>query len=100
MILSPGPVLEVDVHVLRAASPEPVIEATAAATRAAPTRDGGAGSTLDDSQRRHIARTLEQCNWVVEGPRGAAAVLGLHPNTLRSRMKKLGIRRTNESVLD
>jgi formate hydrogenlyase transcriptional activator len=30
----------------------------------------------------------------VEGPRGAAKILGLHPNTLRSRMKKLGIRRT------
>jgi formate hydrogenlyase transcriptional activator len=37
---------------------------------------------------------LEQTAWVIDGPRGAAKILGLHPNTLRSRMKKLGITRT------
>ena len=31
---------------------------------------------------------------MIEGPRGAALVLGLHPNTLRSRMKKMGLRRS------
>jgi formate hydrogenlyase transcriptional activator len=31
---------------------------------------------------------------VIEGPRGAAQILGLHPNTLRSRLKKLGITRS------
>jgi transcriptional regulator with GAF, ATPase, and Fis domain len=36
---------------------------------------------------------LEQANWVIEGAKGAAQLLGLHPNTLRSRMKKLGISR-------
>ena len=34
---------------------------------------------------------LKTTGGVVEGPRGAATILGLHPNTLRSRMKKLGI---------
>jgi hypothetical protein len=34
----------------------------------------------------------------VEGSRGAAKILGLHPNTLRSRMKKLGIRRTLHDI--
>ena len=41
--------------------------------------------------RGHILAALEQSGWIIDGPRGAAKVLGLHPNTLRSRMKKLGI---------
>ena len=49
------------------------------------------GETLDESQRQLIVRTLEKTYWRVEGPAGAAALLGVHPNTLRSRMKKLGI---------
>jgi transcriptional regulator with GAF, ATPase, and Fis domain len=47
-------------------------------------------------ERAHIVRILEKANWVVQGPRGAAAILGLHPNTLRSRMDRLGIRRRSE----
>jgi len=47
--------------------------------------------TLDQVERDHIIRVLEQTEWRLEGNRGAAVVLGLHPNTLRSRMKKLGI---------
>jgi formate hydrogenlyase transcriptional activator len=34
---------------------------------------------------------LRQTNWRIEGPKGAALILGLHPNTLRSRIRKLGI---------
>jgi formate hydrogenlyase transcriptional activator len=48
---------------------------------------------LDDVERAHIAATLAQTGWVIEGPRGAAKLLDLHPNTLRSRMKKLGLER-------
>jgi PAS domain S-box-containing protein len=47
--------------------------------------------TLEDLERRHILRVLGETGWKVEGPRGAATILGLPPNTLRSRMKKLGI---------
>ena len=47
--------------------------------------------TLDDVERDHIVSVLEQTEWRMEGDRGAAVILGLHPNTLRSRMKKLGI---------
>ena len=46
-----------------------------------------------DNERRHIESVLEQANWVIEGERGAAKLLGMHPNTLRSRMKKLGVKR-------
>jgi transcriptional regulator with GAF, ATPase, and Fis domain len=49
--------------------------------------------TLEELERRHIVGVLEQVGWVIEGVKGAARVLNLHPNTLRSRMKKLGIKR-------
>jgi PAS domain S-box-containing protein len=48
---------------------------------------------LDAVQRQHILDVLEQCAGVIEGPRGAASKLGIHPATLRSRLKKLGISR-------
>jgi predicted ATPase/transcriptional regulator with GAF, ATPase, and Fis domain len=49
--------------------------------------------SMDEVARQHILTMLEQTAWVIEGPKGAAVLLNLHPNTLRSRMKKLGIRR-------
>lgn len=57
------------------------------------TRPAGPPRSLDDLGRAHITATLESTNWQIEGERGAAKILGLHPNTLRSRMKKLGIER-------
>jgi transcriptional regulator with GAF, ATPase, and Fis domain len=53
----------------------------------------GSRSTLDDLQREHILATLEDLHWRVEGRGGAAEALGMNPNTLRSRMRKLGLRR-------
>ena len=47
--------------------------------------------TLDDVDRMHIRRVLEATDGVISGPRGAAKILGLHPNTLRSRMERLGL---------
>jgi len=47
--------------------------------------------TLEEVERNHILRVLEQTNWRIEGQQGAAIRLGLNPNTLRSRLKKLGI---------
>jgi formate hydrogenlyase transcriptional activator len=51
------------------------------------------GSTLDVIERRHIQDVLRTCNWRINGVGNAAAKLGLHPNTLRFRMKKLAIAR-------
>ena len=48
---------------------------------------------LNHVARNHVLHVLEETRWVIEGPRGAAVKLGLHPNTLRSRMKKLSIER-------
>jgi Nif-specific regulatory protein len=47
--------------------------------------------SLEDVERAHIVRVLEGTHGVIEGPRGAARILGLHPNTLRFRLQKLGI---------
>jgi predicted ATPase/transcriptional regulator with GAF, ATPase, and Fis domain len=50
-------------------------------------------ASLDEVAKTHIMSVLAQTDGVVEGPAGAAKILGLHPNTLRSRMQKLGITR-------
>jgi transcriptional regulator with GAF, ATPase, and Fis domain len=47
--------------------------------------------SLDEINARHIRQALEIANGKINGAGGAAQVLGLHPNTLRSRMNKLGI---------
>jgi formate hydrogenlyase transcriptional activator len=78
VILSPGPVLKV-----------PVSDLQIRATTGSPKRN----ETLKDVERAHILEALESSNWVVSGPRGAAALLGLKRTTLQVRMEKLGIRR-------
>ena len=55
----------------------------------------GDSSSLEQVERRHIQSVLQKTDWVIEGERGAAKILDLHPNTLRSRMKKLGIERAS-----
>ncbi|OGG46713.1 MAG: hypothetical protein A3F84_20330 [Candidatus Handelsmanbacteria bacterium RIFCSPLOWO2_12_FULL_64_10] len=49
--------------------------------------------TLEEHERRYIQSVLDRTGWAIRGPDGAAAILGLHEATLRSRMKKLGILR-------
>lgn len=52
-------------------------------------------STLDlvSVERQHIIKVMRRTGWKIEGIGGAAAILGLHPSTLRFRLKKLGIQR-------
>ena len=57
-----------------------------------------ATSSLEDIQRRHILRVLKKTGWVISGPNGAGAILNVHPNTLRSLMNRLGIRRATHAV--
>ena len=54
--------------------------------------------TLVDVQRAHILRMLQLTNWRIEGPSGAAKVLGLCASTLRTRMRKLGIHRPADGL--
>ena len=56
------------------------------------------GTSLREAERRHIESALAATNWVIEGEKGAARILDVHPNTLRSRMKKLNIQRPGEAL--
>jgi formate hydrogenlyase transcriptional activator len=56
-------------------------------------------TTMEDAEREHIRKILEQTRWVVAGPNGAAARLGIKRSTLYFRMQKLGISRTKRDIL-
>ena len=60
---------------------------------AAPPAAAAQPQTLEDVERAHIRKILAAAGWKLEGPKGAAALLGLKPSTLRSRMQKLSIER-------
>jgi formate hydrogenlyase transcriptional activator len=55
--------------------------------------------TLEEAERDHIRKTLERTRWVVAGPNGAAARLGIKRSTLYFRMQRLGISRSNKDPL-
>ncbi len=55
-------------------------------------------ASLEEVERRHILRVLEKTGWLISGPNGAGAILNVHPNTLRSMMKRLGIRRPSHAI--
>ncbi len=76
-ILANGPLLQID-DVLLQGNSAPL----------SPVAD-----SLEEVERAHILRILQDTNWVIEGKQGTATRLGLHPNTLRSRMQKLGIKK-------
>jgi formate hydrogenlyase transcriptional activator len=56
-------------------------------------------TTLHDAERDHILKILKQTRWVVSGPSGAAARLGMKRSTLYFRMQKLGISRVSNDLL-
>ncbi len=76
VILSQGTMLQIDESLLKPAPGQPA-----------------ASGTLEEVARSYILHVLQETHWTVEGTRGAAVRLGLHPNTLRSRMRKLGIKK-------
>jgi transcriptional regulator with GAF, ATPase, and Fis domain len=47
--------------------------------------------TLEETERNQVVKILSETRWRIEGKDGAAAILGIHPSTLRARMHKLGI---------
>ena len=95
IILSSGPVLEIDSEVFASATADRSIDVdpSGSATSAAGVGQPSPFESLEINTRSHILAALEQSRWIIDGPRGAAKILGLHANTLRSRMKKLGIAR-------
>jgi len=90
VIISRGPVLTVAISELDA--------------EIAPKRDAGSKEslqdTLNETERSQILRALEAANWVISGPQGAAARLGMKRSTLQLRMQKLGIRLSRTAVRD
>jgi transcriptional regulator with GAF, ATPase, and Fis domain len=97
-ILSSGSELSIPAELLPAVAVLPGSAPAAAppaalpgAAAAAPLADR---TSLDQVERDHILAVLKRTGWRVDGPHGAARILALHPNTLRSRMKKLGIQRS------
>jgi formate hydrogenlyase transcriptional activator len=80
VILSPGPSLQVPLNDLQPAPAQGPVPPAAPAT-------------LADAERDHILGALRETGWVLGGPNGAAARLGMKRTTLQSRMKKLGISR-------
>jgi transcriptional regulator of acetoin/glycerol metabolism len=82
MILSPGATMVVDV----------LPRTTAGARATADNRSAGTDHrTLDEVERDHILAVCAACDWRINGTGNAAERLGINPNTLRSRMLKLGI---------
>lgn len=108
VVLSNGSALTIDRSLLPSSQTVRAMPETrqAASVRATTQSDGQPASpafvvsppsatsnSLEDVERQHILAALAQTNWVIEGDRGAARMLSLHPNTLRSRLKKMGIQR-------
>src|SRR5579871_244165 len=93
VILTNGPVLAVRSDDLRTNGHTPVSAAAPVNGHALPApAKAGMRAALEEAERQQILEALEQTNWVVAGPEGAAARLGLKRSTLQSRMQKLGIR--------
>ncbi len=76
-----------------------VLESPLASLKSAAEVESLGPITMEDAERDHIQKTLEQTRWVVSGPNGAAARLGIKRSTLYFRMQKLGISRTNKDRL-
>jgi formate hydrogenlyase transcriptional activator len=84
VILSPGKVLRPPLAELKQSDDGLDVSGQTAAPRA---------MTLKDAEREHVLQALAETNWVVGGPKGAAARLGLQRTTLISKMQRLGISR-------
>ena len=83
VILCPGPTLQLDDKLEALSSPLP-----------------STLRTLEEMERKQILNTLSETRWRINGKDGAAAILGLHPSTLRARMHKLGIMRPETEASD
>jgi transcriptional regulator with GAF, ATPase, and Fis domain len=87
LILSTGPELEVAPELLPVPSPP-------APPPSVPVEPDD--TSLEAIERSHIVAALRDAGWRIDGPGGAARLLDLNPSTLRSRMKRLGIRRSTD----
>ena len=98
VVLSPGPILRLDKDLVPVGAAEGDLEVPAAQEVQLAGRTSSRLPTLQEVERSHILAALEQAGGVVEGPKGAARILNLHPNTLRHRMNKFGIKRSSHRL--
>jgi formate hydrogenlyase transcriptional activator len=100
IVLSAGATLHLDKDLLPVTASRKVEAPEIVAHQAGP---GALASsslpTLEEMERNHILAALQRAGGVVEGPKGAARLLNLHPNTLRHRMSKFGIKRSDHRPL-
>jgi formate hydrogenlyase transcriptional activator len=89
VIISASPVLNVDVSDLKFPNAGPPVEKPASPK----STNGALHEVLEETERQQILRALKESNWVVAGPNGAAANLGMKRSTLQLRIHKLGIAR-------
>jgi formate hydrogenlyase transcriptional activator len=92
VIISTGTLLELDVADLK--FPKATRPEARPATAKSPT-NGALHEVLQETERQQILEALKECNWVVAGPHGAAARLGMKRSTLQKRVHKLGIARSS-----
>jgi len=92
VILTTGPILQVQSDELRAPENLPAIPSSEPMLQVPAGGNRNIRTLLDDTERQQILAALEQSNWIVGGRNGAAARLGMKRSTLQSRMQKLGIR--------
>jgi formate hydrogenlyase transcriptional activator len=81
VILSRSPTVEIDHEFLPLSRPSP---------------QENDSVNLQDMERRHLLHVLDKTHWKIHGPWGAAEQLGVNPSTLRSRLKKLGLKRPDD----
>lgn len=99
VVLAQGSVLSLDPGLLQTETVRtPASDSLTHAEADGPAATVAPPASLEDVERQHIRAVLKQTGGIVEGPKGAATILNLHPNTLRSRMKKLGISNRRASV--
>jgi formate hydrogenlyase transcriptional activator len=89
VIISTGPALSVDVADLKFPKAGPPAEKPASPK----STTGALHDVLEETERQQILKAVKQSNWIVAGPNGAAARLGMKRSTLQKRMHKLGIAR-------
>ena len=88
----PGNVRELESIIERAVilCPGPVLHLTDKLEISSPSLSSTV-RTLEETERNQISKILSEAKWRIEGKNGAAAILGIHPSTLRARMHKLEI---------
>jgi len=97
----PGNIRELQNFIERSVilSSEKILQSPLSSLKCAATTETQEPVTLEEAEREHIVKILEQTRWVVSGPNGAAARLGIKRSTLYFRMQKLGISRSNRDSL-